>query len=60
MILVNRVIVWVCVRRGVVLFRISSSGLEEMVQPDMCCGFGGATSLEHPEVADKLMEKKLE
>ena len=30
-----------------------------MVQSDMCCGFGGTTSLEHPEVADKLMEKKL-
>jgi Fe-S oxidoreductase len=31
-----------------------------MAQADVCCGFGGATSIERPEVAEKLLEKKLE
>ncbi len=33
--------------------------LREMPQSDVCCGFGGSTSLEHPEVAERLLNKKL-
>jgi L-lactate dehydrogenase complex protein LldF len=33
--------------------------LREMVQADVCCGFGGTTSIERPEVAEKLLDKKL-
>ncbi|HLZ60745.1 MAG TPA: LUD domain-containing protein [Ktedonosporobacter sp.] len=33
--------------------------LHEMPQSDVCCGFGGSTSLEHPEVAEKLLTNKL-
>jgi len=30
-----------------------------MPQADVCCGFGGSTSLEHPEVAERLLTNKL-
>ncbi len=33
--------------------------LREMAQSDVCCGFGGSTSLEHPAVAKKLLANKL-
>jgi Fe-S oxidoreductase len=33
--------------------------LREMPQSDVCCGFGGSTSLEHPEVAERLLNNKL-
>lgn len=33
--------------------------LREMAQSDVCCGFGGAISLEHPEVAERLLKNKL-
>ena len=33
--------------------------LREMPQSDVCCGFGGSTSLEHGEVAERLLENKL-
>jgi L-lactate dehydrogenase complex protein LldF len=33
--------------------------LREMEQSDVCCGFGGSTSLEHPEVAARLLANKL-
>ncbi|MBE3559057.1 MAG: LUD domain-containing protein [Ktedonobacteraceae bacterium] len=33
--------------------------LREMPLADVCCGFGGSTSLEHPEVAEKLLANKL-
>ncbi|MBV9229492.1 MAG: (Fe-S)-binding protein, partial [Chloroflexi bacterium] len=33
--------------------------LREMPQSDVCCGFGGSTSLEHPDVAEKLLNNKL-
>jgi iron-sulfur cluster protein len=33
--------------------------LREMQQSDVCCGFGGSTSLEHPEVAERLLTNKL-
>jgi L-lactate dehydrogenase complex protein LldF len=33
--------------------------LREMAQSDVCCGFGGSTSLEHPEVSRRLLNNKL-
>jgi Fe-S oxidoreductase len=33
--------------------------LREMPQSDVCCGFGGSTSIEHPEVAERLLHNKL-
>ncbi len=33
--------------------------LREMPQSDVCCGFGGATSIEHPEVSERIMNNKL-
>src|SRR5215469_9438283 len=33
--------------------------LREMPQSDVCCGFGGSTSLEHGEVAERIMNNKL-
>ena len=33
--------------------------LREMAQADVCCGFGGSTSLEHPEVSQRLLNNKL-
>ena len=33
--------------------------LREMPQSDVCCGFGGSTSIEHGEVAERLLENKL-
>ena len=33
--------------------------LREMPQSDVCCGFGGSTSLEHPRVAQRLLDNKL-
>ncbi|MGZ3623987.1 MAG: heterodisulfide reductase-related iron-sulfur binding cluster, partial [Ktedonobacteraceae bacterium] len=38
-----------------------SLGLElrEMPQSDVCCGFGGATSIEHGDVSERIMNNKL-
>lgn len=33
--------------------------LREMAQSDVCCGFGGSTSIERPEVAERLLDNKL-
>ncbi len=33
--------------------------LREMPQSDVCCGFGGSTSLDHGEVAEHLLSNKL-
>jgi Fe-S oxidoreductase len=33
--------------------------LREMPQSEVCCGFGGSTSLEHPEIAERLLNNKL-
>ena len=33
--------------------------LREMPQSDVCCGFGGSSSIEHPEVAERLLNNKL-
>ncbi len=32
---------------------------QEMPGSDVCCGFGGSTSLEHPEIAERLLNNKL-
>ncbi|EFH87971.1 LUD domain-containing protein [Ktedonobacter racemifer] len=34
--------------------------LREMAQSDVCCGFGGTTSIEQPEVAERLLNNKLQ
>jgi len=34
--------------------------LRELPQSDVCCGFGGSFSLEHPEVAERLLNNKLD
>ena len=33
--------------------------LREMPQSDVCCGFGGATSIEHGDVSERIMNNKL-
>jgi L-lactate dehydrogenase complex protein LldF len=33
--------------------------LREMPQSDVCCGFGGSTSIEHGDVAERIMNNKL-
>lgn len=33
--------------------------LQEMPQSDVCCGFGGSTSIENPEIAERLLKNKL-
>jgi len=33
--------------------------LREMPQSDVCCGFGGSTSLEHGDVSELIMNNKL-
>lgn len=33
--------------------------LHEMPQSDVCCGFGGSFSIEHGDVAAKVLDKKL-
>ncbi len=33
--------------------------LREMPQSDVCCGFGGASSMEHGDVAERIMNNKL-
>ena len=33
--------------------------LREMPQSDVCCGFGGSTSIEHGEVSERIMNNKL-
>ncbi|HEU0003996.1 MAG TPA: LUD domain-containing protein [Ktedonobacteraceae bacterium] len=33
--------------------------LREMPQSDVCCGFGGSTSIEHGDVAERLLRNKL-
>ncbi|GCE16244.1 LUD domain-containing protein [Dictyobacter kobayashii] len=34
--------------------------LKEMPDSDVCCGFGGSTSIEHPEVAKRMLKNKLQ
>jgi L-lactate dehydrogenase complex protein LldF len=32
----------------------------ELAENRLCCGFGGSFSVEHPDVARKLMDRKLD
>ena len=34
--------------------------LRELPEESVCCGFGGSTSLVHPEVAAHILRRKLE
>ncbi len=34
--------------------------LRELPEGTVCCGFGGSTSLTHPEVAERILARKLE
>ncbi len=34
--------------------------LQELDEPDACCGFGGSFSLSHPEVSEALLDGKIE
>jgi Fe-S oxidoreductase len=34
--------------------------LREMPQSDVCCGFGGTTSIEHGEMSERIMNNKLD
>ncbi len=42
-----------------VLRDVLGCDLREMPSSDVCCGFGGSTSLEHPEVAERILNEKL-
>jgi Fe-S oxidoreductase len=33
--------------------------VHEMPQSDVCCGFGGSTSIEHQPVSERLLKNKL-
>ena len=33
--------------------------LREMAESAVCCGFGGSTSVRHPEVSERILERKL-
>ncbi len=33
--------------------------LREMAQSDVCCGFGGSTSIEHGDMSERIMNNKL-
>jgi iron-sulfur cluster protein len=37
----------------------TGSELVEMTGPASCCGFGGAFSVDHPEIAESILEDKL-
>jgi L-lactate dehydrogenase complex protein LldF len=32
----------------------------ELAEPTLCCGFGGSSSFEHPQVAERLLRRKLD
>jgi Fe-S oxidoreductase len=41
------------------LREIAGVELVEMAESDVCCGFGGSFSFEYPEVANRVLERKL-
>jgi Fe-S oxidoreductase len=45
---------------GVRLLRLASVPVAELPEATVCCGFGGATSIEYPEVGRGIVERKLE
>jgi L-lactate dehydrogenase complex protein LldF len=38
---------------------VAGGAIVEMADSSTCCGFGGTTSFEHPEVARRIAEKKI-
>ena len=45
---------------GAELLRLAGLAVAELPEGEVCCGFGGSTSLLHPEVARGIVERKLE
>jgi iron-sulfur cluster protein len=42
------------------LLRRSGQALRDLPEMDVCCGFGGGSSIDHPEVARGIVERKLD
>jgi Fe-S oxidoreductase len=42
------------------LLRLAGVPLVELPEATVCCGFGGATSIDYPEVGQRIVERKLE
>ncbi len=42
-----------------ILQQVLNVEVQEMPQSDVCCGFGGSTSIEHQAVAERLLKNKL-
>ncbi|MBV9897754.1 MAG: (Fe-S)-binding protein [Chloroflexi bacterium] len=42
------------------LLRLAGVRLEELPEATVCCGFGGATSIDYPEVGRGIVSRKLE
>jgi L-lactate dehydrogenase complex protein LldF len=42
------------------LLRLAGVGLVELPEATVCCGFGGATSIDYPEVGQGIVTRKLE
>jgi Fe-S oxidoreductase len=42
------------------LLRLAGFSVEELPEATVCCGFGGATSIEYPEVGQGIVQRKLE
>ncbi len=43
-----------------ILRDIAGCEVKELAEPGLCCGFGGAFSFEYPDVAERLMRRKLD
>ena len=44
---------------GARLLRHAGFEVADLPEAEVCCGFGGSTSLDHPEVAQRIVERKL-
>jgi Fe-S oxidoreductase len=42
------------------LLRLAGYPIVELPEATVCCGFGGATSIEYPEVGQRIVERKLD
>jgi len=45
---------------GTRLLERAGVGVRELAERGVCCGFGGSTSLDHPELAHKIAGRKLD
>ncbi len=45
---------------GARLLRHAGYEVVDLPEGTVCCGFGGSTSMDHPEVARRIAERKLE